>query len=89
VRCRLMGVYSSRHELRASNSPPGLPAASRVQLEAIRGCLFGIMTVPTLVLENFTASTNIWELTQAIKGHRWMPWRQMPMKDVGGCEKSR
>jgi len=22
-----------------------------------------------------------------MKGTRWMPWRQEPMKDVGGCEK--
>ena len=26
---------------------------------------------------------------QATKSQRWMPWRQMPMKDVGGCEKPR
>jgi hypothetical protein len=26
---------------------------------------------------------------QAMKSQRWMPWRQMPMKDVGGCEKPR
>ena len=26
---------------------------------------------------------------QATKSQRWMPWRQMPMKDVGGCEKLR
>ena len=24
-----------------------------------------------------------------MKSQRWMPWRQMPMKDVGGCEKPR
>ena len=24
---------------------------------------------------------------QDMKGTRWMPWRQEPMKDVGGCEK--
>jgi len=24
-----------------------------------------------------------------MKSQRWMPWRQMPMKDVGGCEKLR
>ena len=27
--------------------------------------------------------------SQATKSQRWMPWRQMPMKDVGGCEKPR
>ena len=27
--------------------------------------------------------------SQAMKSQRWMPWRQMPMKDVGGCEKPR
>ena len=26
---------------------------------------------------------------QATKSQRWMPWRQMPMKVVGGCEKPR
>ena len=24
---------------------------------------------------------------QATKGTGWMPWRQEPMKDVGGCDK--
>jgi hypothetical protein len=24
---------------------------------------------------------------QETKGTRWMPWRQEPMKDVGGCDK--
>jgi len=26
---------------------------------------------------------------QDIKGTRWMPWRQKPMKDVDGCDKPR
>ncbi len=26
---------------------------------------------------------------QATKGLWWMPWRQVPMKDVGHCEKPR
>ena len=26
---------------------------------------------------------------QVTKSQRWMPWRQVPMKDVGGCEKPR
>jgi len=26
---------------------------------------------------------------KATKGLRWMPWRQVPMKDVGHCEKLR
>jgi hypothetical protein len=24
-----------------------------------------------------------------MKSQRWMPWRLMPMKDVGGCDKPR
>jgi hypothetical protein len=48
-----------------------------------------------LSLENCIASTSIREtkscviqrISQATKSQRWMPWRQMPMKDVGGCEK--
>ena len=27
--------------------------------------------------------------SQATKSQRWMPWRQMPMKDVDGCDKPR
>jgi len=26
-------------------------------------------------------------IDQENKGTRWMPWRQEPKKDVGGCEK--
>jgi len=26
-------------------------------------------------------------IDQEMKGTRWMPWRQRPMKDVGGCDK--
>ncbi len=26
---------------------------------------------------------------QVVKGTRWMPWHQEPMKDVGGCVKPR
>ena len=43
---------------------------------------------PAPPLENSIASTSIFVL-QATKSQRWMPWRQMPMKDVGGCEKPR
>jgi hypothetical protein len=43
---------------------------------------------PHAPLENCIASTSI-KYSQAKKGQRWMPWRQMPMKDVGGCEKPR
>jgi hypothetical protein len=51
--------------------------------------LFGELYSPAF-LENFIASTSIFVCnTQVIKGQRWMPWRQEPMKDVGGCEKLR
>ena len=39
-------------------------------------------------LENSIASTSIFVL-QATKSQRWMPWRLMPKKDVGGCDKPR
>src|SRR5207249_12178253 len=39
-------------------------------------------------LENCIASTSIFVL-QATKSQRWMPWRLMPKKDVGGCDKPR
>ena len=35
------------------------------------------------------ARASLYANTQVIKGQRWMPWRQEPMKDVGGCEKLR
>ena len=39
-------------------------------------------------LENSIASASIYN-SQVMKGLRWMPWRQEPMKDVSGCEKLR
>ena len=42
-----------------------------------------------LSVENCRASTSIKNNFQATKSQRWMPWRQMPMKDVDGCEKPR
>lgn len=39
-------------------------------------------------LENFIVSTSI-KYSQASKSQRWMPWRQMPKKDVDGCDKPR
>ena len=57
------------------------------------------------ILENCIASTSVlkevapWSSSpeedmrsvrfQVTKSQRWMPWRQVPMKDVGGCEKPR
>ena len=58
-----------------------------------------------VTLENCIASTSVlkvWLLAllppeeesrsvrfQVTKSQRWMPWRQVPMKDVGGCDKPR
>ena len=39
-------------------------------------------------LENSIASASIYN-SQVIKGLRWMPWRQEPMKDARDCEKLR
>jgi hypothetical protein len=41
---------------------------------------------PLRTTERARASRNY---SQATKSQRWMPWRQTPMKDVGGCEKPR
>jgi hypothetical protein len=38
-------------------------------------------------LENSIATSNVFFPNQENKGTRWMPWRQEPMKDVGGCDK--
>jgi hypothetical protein len=65
--------------------------SSRAQLLGRRCPLcsqpFAVRWVAAL-LENSIASTSIFVL-QATKSQRWMPWRLMPMKDVGDCEKLR
>src|SRR5688572_6192301 len=38
-------------------------------------------------LENSIATTQRVLTDQENKSTRWMPWRQEPMKDVGGCDK--
>ena len=38
-------------------------------------------------LENSIAAIYEFFHDQETKGTRWMPWRQEPMKDVGGCDK--
>ncbi len=41
-------------------------------------------------LENCIAAVGVLYISgQDIKGTRWMPWRQKPMKDVDGCDKPR
>jgi hypothetical protein len=40
-------------------------------------------------LENSIAAVKRVLSNQENKGTRWMPWRQEPMKDVGGCDKPR
>ena len=44
----------------------------------------------TAYLENCIAAVGVLYISgQDIKGTRWMPWRQKPMKDVDGCDKPR
>ena len=38
-------------------------------------------------LENSIAAIYEFFHDQETKGTRWMPWRQEPKKDVGGCDK--
>src|SRR6476659_2261530 len=40
-------------------------------------------------LENSIATSTHVLFDQENKSTRWMPWRQEPMKDVGGCDKPR
>src|SRR6266576_986546 len=40
-------------------------------------------------LENSIAAVKRVLSSQEKKGTRWMPWRQEPTKDVGGCDKPR
>jgi hypothetical protein len=39
--------------------------------------------------ENCIVDASIICSSQVIKGTRWMPWHQEPMKDVGACDKPR
>ena len=45
--------------------------------------------VDASILMTSSHKVDQWYLWQVIKGARWMPWHQEPMKDVGGCEKPR
>ena len=58
---------------RLHGSPP--PAAAAGALSYLENC---IAAVGVLYISS-----------QDIKGARWMPWRQKPMKDVDGCDKPR
>jgi hypothetical protein len=42
-----------------------------------------------LYFENCIVDASIICSCQVIKGTRWMPWHQEPMKDVGACDKPR
>ena len=79
-------------------SCPDALAASPAVASRRRACT--AMPAPQSSFENCIASTSInvnfvvflehnKSISQATKSQRWMPWRQMPMKDVGGCEKPR
>jgi hypothetical protein len=58
--------------------------ASRAVLLVGRPCLEA-----RVHLENSIAAVKRVLSSQVTKGTRWMPWRQEPMKDVGGCDKPR
>ena len=68
----------SRRAASAASCPPG-------------GCRVSETAASRALLENCIAVQSILysEQLQATKSQRWMPWRQMPMKDVGGCDKPR
>src|SRR5437588_11478960 len=80
-----MGSVASKPEPRARRPPP----------EAVPPPREGGAR-PHPLVENCRANTSIKvnvstckKNSQATKSQRWMPWRQMPMKDVDGCEKPR
>ena len=55
-----------------------------------RDLLVQVGTPPAAYLENCIAAVGVLYISgQDIKGTRWMPWRQKPMKDVDGCDKPR
>src|SRR5260221_12761737 len=51
--------------------------------------LLGWRTFVRAHLENSIATSTRVLSDQENKSTRWMPWRQEPMKDVGGCDKPR
>ena len=78
----------------ASPGQRGTRARRELEVAVARGLCpptIGRGARPRPLVENCRASTSIKneEISQATKSQRWMPWRQMPMKDVGGCEKPR
>jgi hypothetical protein len=81
-RSRLLGK-SARHAWRVpgtSSSPSGpttfVPLSPLRTAERARASIFVNLDINE-------------EESQATKSQRWMPWRQMPMKDVDGCDKPR
>jgi hypothetical protein len=63
-------------------------AFSSYETAAARALLDAGPTRPLRTEEQARASRSE-EVIQATKSQRWMPWRLMPMKDVGDCEKPR
>ncbi len=80
----LTPIFRSRLVVRVLHGRTGEPADGL----RLQDTLFSFEGAsPPLDLENSIASASIY--SQVTKGLRWMPWRQEPMKDASGCEKSR
>jgi hypothetical protein len=51
------------------------------------GAVLSLWAQTRVHLENSIVAKASVLYDQENKGTRWMPWRQEPMKDVGGCDK--
>ena len=58
-----------------------------IKLSLVSGVV-GYGWLSGVVFENCTVDASIF-VVQVVKGIRWMPWHQEPMKDVGGCDMPR
>src|ERR671932_943527 len=75
----------ARLELRRPRLRRTLLSFERPLLGAVLLC--GEAGAARVHLENSIAAHTRVLSDQENKGTRWMPWRQEPMKDVGGCDK--
>ena len=77
---RLEATSTSTHDFRTLLS---------FERPCLEGAVVSVMGGPPARahLENSIATTHSVLSDQENKSTRWMPWRQEPMKDVGGCDK--
>ena len=94
-RCRTSVGKNGRVRPQSSSAPaPARTAAPRLASglgAALENCIASTSVLKCNYSLPFVSRERAEECAkfQATKSQRWMPWRQMPMKVVGGCDKPR